>query len=169
MTPFEAFIDPLTDIVIAKNVCKTFDTFEALKPLFPVFLSYILSFTMILIYWNNHHHLFQSIDGVNGAVLLANGHLLFWLSLVPFVTGWMGENHFTSAPVFAFGFVLFFLIFFYSSLLFVFFRPLPALITFYAISLALLLLTPPPILPLFFPPYLLPHPHCLLTHPASYI
>ena len=108
----EAFSDGVLAIIITIMVLEIkvphdADTFEVLKPLFPVFLRYILTFTMILIYWNNQHHLFQSIGGVNGAVILENGHLLFWLSLVPFVTGWMDENHFTSAPVFAFGFVLF--------------------------------------------------------------
>ena len=77
-----------------------------LIPLMPVFLSYILSFAMLLIYWNNHHHLFQSAKHVNGKVLLANGHLLFWLSLMPFTTAWMGENHFAAIPVALFGGVL---------------------------------------------------------------
>ena len=108
----EAFSDGVLAVIITIMVLEIkvphdADTFEALKPLVPVFLSFVLSFIMILIYWNNHHHLFKSVDRVNGNVLLANGHLLFWLSLVPFVTGWMGENHFTSAPVFAFSVVLF--------------------------------------------------------------
>ena len=108
----EAFSDGVLAIIVTIMVLEIkvphdAPTFEDLKPLFPIFLSYILSFAMVLIYWNNHHHIFQSVEGVNGAVLLANGHLLFWLSLTPFVTGWTGENHFASAPVFAFGFVMF--------------------------------------------------------------
>jgi len=79
---------------------------EALVPVLPVFLTYILSFVMTAIYWNNHHHMFHAVKHVNGAVLWANLHLLFWLSLVPFVTGWMGENHFQTVPVFAYGVVL---------------------------------------------------------------
>ena len=71
---------------------------EALRPLVPVFLSYVLSFVFLGIYWNNHHHLLQAAERVNGAILWANLHLLFWLSLVPFATGWMGENHFAPLP-----------------------------------------------------------------------
>ena len=78
----------------------------ALRPLIPVLLSYVLSFVFIGIYWNNHHHLFQAAQQVNGAVLWANLHLLFWLSLTPFVTGWMGENDFASWPVALYGAVL---------------------------------------------------------------
>ena len=77
-----------------------------LRPLFPVFLSYVLSFIYLGIYWNNHHHLWQVTEGVDGAILWANLHLLFWLSLVPFVTGWMGENHFAAAPTALYGVVL---------------------------------------------------------------
>ena len=72
----------------------------------PIFLSYVLSFVYVGIYWNNHHHLFQSVKNVNGAILWANLHLLFWLSLFPFVTGWMGENHFATWPVALYGVVL---------------------------------------------------------------
>lgn len=72
-----------------------------------MFLSYVLSFVYIGIYWNNHHHLFQLVRYLNGGVLWANMHLLFWLSLVPFVTGWMGENHFADLPVAVYGVVLF--------------------------------------------------------------
>ena len=72
----------------------------------PVFLSYVLSFVYLGIYWNNHHHLLQAAQQVNGGVLWANLHLLFWLSLVPFVTGWMGENHFAPLPVALYGVVL---------------------------------------------------------------
>jgi uncharacterized membrane protein len=78
----------------------------SLKPVLPSLLSYILSFAMVIIYWNNHHHLFQLVKTVNGKVLLANAHLLFWLSLTPFTTAWMGENHFASIPVALFGIVL---------------------------------------------------------------
>ena len=77
-----------------------------LGPVLPVFLTYVLSFVYIGIYWSNHHHMFHAVHHVNGAVLWANLHLLFWLSLVPFVTGWMGENHFQATPVAAYGAVL---------------------------------------------------------------
>ena len=80
--------------------------FSALAELLPVFVSYVLSFTFIGIYWNNHHHLFHTVDRVTGGVLWANNHLLFWLSLVPFATGWMGENNFAQVPVIAYGVVL---------------------------------------------------------------
>ncbi len=79
---------------------------EALSPLIPVFLTYILSFIYLGIYWNNHHHLLQATDRINGGILWANTHLLFWLSLVPFTTGWMGENHFASLPTAVYGAVL---------------------------------------------------------------
>jgi uncharacterized membrane protein len=81
---------------------------EALRPLIPTFLSYVLSFIYLGIYWNNHHHLIQAVQHVNGRVLWANLHLLFWLSLVPFVTSWMGENYFASTPVALYGVVLVF-------------------------------------------------------------
>ena len=77
-----------------------------LRPLLPVFVTYVLSFIYLGIYWNNHHHMFQAVENVNGKVLWANLHLLFWLSLVPFVTGWMGENHFAPLPTAAYGAVL---------------------------------------------------------------
>lgn len=79
----------------------------SLKPVVPVFFAYLLSFVVLGIYWNNHHHMFQATDEVGGAVLWANLHLLFWLSLIPFVTAWMGENHFASLPTCAYGVVLF--------------------------------------------------------------
>ena len=79
---------------------------SALQPLFYVFLSYVLSFVYLGIYWNNHHHMLHATRRVTGAVLWANLHLLFWLSLVPFVTGWMGENHFAPAPTALYGVVL---------------------------------------------------------------
>jgi len=78
----------------------------SLLPLVPVFLSYVLSFVFLGIYWNNHHHLLQAAERVDGRVLWANLHLLFWLSLVPFVTGWMGENDFAAVPVALYGVVL---------------------------------------------------------------
>jgi uncharacterized membrane protein len=77
-----------------------------LSPLIPVFLSYVLSFLYIGIYWNNHHHLLQAVHRVNGRVLWADLHLLFWLSLLPFATGWVGENHFAALPVALYGLVL---------------------------------------------------------------
>lgn len=78
----------------------------ALRPLVPVFLSYILSFIFLGIYWSNHHHMLHAVQQVNGVVLWANLHLLFWLSLIPFATAWMGENHFARGPVALYGFVL---------------------------------------------------------------
>ena len=106
----EAFSDGVLAIIVTIMVLELKvphgGDWNILTPLFYKFLSYILSFTMVWIYWNNHHHLFQSVKKINGAVLLANGHLLFWLSLMPFATGWMGENHFAQAPVMLFGVVL---------------------------------------------------------------
>lgn len=80
--------------------------FAALRPLLPVFLSYILSFTFVGIYWNNHHHLLYATERVNGAIMWANMHLLFWLSLLPFATAWMGENRFRNAPTAVYGIVM---------------------------------------------------------------
>ncbi len=80
--------------------------FESLRPLFPVFITYILSFVYLGIYWNNHHHLLQATEQINGTILRANLHLLFWLSLIPFVTGWMGENHFAPLPTVIYGVIL---------------------------------------------------------------
>jgi uncharacterized membrane protein len=82
-------------------------SFEILKPLLPVFLTYLISFIYLGIYWNNHHHLFHVVKQVNGKILWANLNLLFWLSLFPFVTGWMGENHFENYPTALYGLVLF--------------------------------------------------------------
>src|SRR3954469_693618 len=82
-------------------------TWEALRPILPEFLTYVLSFVFLGIYWNNHHHMLHAAERINGAILWANLHLLFWLSLVPFVTGWMGENHLAAAPTAAYGMVLF--------------------------------------------------------------
>ncbi len=79
---------------------------QSLVPLIPILLSYALSFIFLGIYWNNHHHLLQAVKHVNGRVLWANLHLLFWLSLIPFVTGWVGENHFAAWPVACYGIVL---------------------------------------------------------------
>ncbi len=79
---------------------------ESLRPVLPVFLTYVLSFVYLGIYWNNHHHMLHATSRINGGVLWANLHLLFWLSLVPFVTGWMGENHFAPLPTAAYGGVL---------------------------------------------------------------
>src|SRR5207237_3203164 len=84
------------------------EDWAALRPLVPVFLTYVLSFVFLGIYWNNHHHMLQLTGRINGKILWANLHLLFWLSLVPFVTGWMGENSFGSLPTAAYGVVLLF-------------------------------------------------------------
>lgn len=78
----------------------------ALRPLLPVFLSYVLSFAYLAIYWNNHHHMLHAVQRINGGILWANLHLLFWLSLIPFVTGWMGENHLAALPTALYGAVL---------------------------------------------------------------
>lgn len=106
----EAFTDGVLAIIITIMVLEMKvphgGAFEDLKPLIPVFVSYILSFIYLAIYWNNHHHMMQTVKHVTGKVLWANLHLLFWLSLVPFVTGWMGENEFTSASVFLYGIIL---------------------------------------------------------------
>jgi uncharacterized membrane protein len=106
----EAFSDGVLAIIITIMVLEMKvphgDDLHSLKPVFPVFLSYILSFIYVGIYWNNHHHMIHAAEYVNGKVLWANTHLLFWLSLVPFVSGWMGENHFTTWPVALYGIVL---------------------------------------------------------------
>jgi uncharacterized membrane protein len=106
----EAFSDGVIAIIITIMVLELKIPHEAdlaaLRPLIPVFLSYVLSFIYLGIYWNNHHHLLQVVRQVNGSVLWANLHLLFWLSLIPFVTGWTGENHFAPAPVALYGIVL---------------------------------------------------------------
>ena len=106
----EAFSDGVLAIIITIMVLELKvpqgDDFAALRPLWPVVLSYVLSFVYVGIYWNNHHHLFHVTQQVNGIILWANLHLLFWLSLFPFVTGWMGENHFTPAPTALYGAVL---------------------------------------------------------------
>src|ERR1044071_7793092 len=106
----EAFSDGVIAIIITIMVLELRvplgANLPALRPLIPVFLSYVLSYTIIGIYWSNHHHLLQVVEHVNGRVLWANLHLLFWLSLTPFVTAWMGENHFAPSPVALYGVVL---------------------------------------------------------------
>ncbi|MGB7873010.1 MAG: TMEM175 family protein [Anaerolineales bacterium] len=108
----EAFSDGVLAIIITIMVLELTvphgNNLAALRPLIPIFLSYVLSFVFLGIYWNNHHHLFQAVEHVNGRVLWANLHLLFWLSLIPFVTGWMGENEFASLPVALYGTILLF-------------------------------------------------------------
>ena len=110
-TRLEAFSDGVIAIIITIMVLELkvphSPDFRALLPLWPVFMSYILSFVYVGIYWNNHHHLLHAVKEVSGGVLWANLHLLFWLSLIPFVTAWMGENHFETGPTAAYGFVLF--------------------------------------------------------------
>ena len=106
----EAFSDGVLAIIITIMVLELKvphgSDLAALQPLLPVFLSYVLSFIYLGIYWNNHHHLVKAAGKVSGAMMWANLHLLFWLSLFPFVTGWMGENHFTPAPTALYGAVL---------------------------------------------------------------
>ena len=106
----EAFSDGVIAILITIMVLELRvprgDDLGALRPLLPVFLTYVLSFVFLGIYWNNHHHMLHATDRVNGKILWANLHLLFWLSLVPFVTGWMGENHFASLPTAVYGAVM---------------------------------------------------------------
>ncbi len=106
----EAFSDGVLAIIITIMVLEMKvphgDELNTLLPLIPVFLSYVLSFVYLGIYWNNHHHMLHATQYVTGTILWANLHLLFWLSLLPFVTGWMGENHFASAPTALYGVVL---------------------------------------------------------------
>ena len=106
----EAFSDGVLAIIITIMVLELKvphgDTAAALQALLPVFLSYVLSFVYVGIYWNNHHHLLHAARRISGGVLWANLHWLFWLSLCPFVTGWMGENHFAPLPTALYGFVL---------------------------------------------------------------
>src|SRR3954464_8207523 len=107
----EAFSDGVIAIIITIMVLELRvphgDSLESLRPLVPVLLSYVLSFVNLGIYWNNHHHMLHVTDRVTGGILWANLHLLFWLSLVPFATGWMGENHFAAAPTALYGVPLF--------------------------------------------------------------
>jgi uncharacterized membrane protein len=106
----EAFSDGVLAIIITIMVLEMKvpegTDWHALRPLLPVFLSYLMSFVFLAIYWNNHHHLMHVVKHVDGRVLWANAHLLFWLSLTPFVTGWMGENELASLPVALYGTVL---------------------------------------------------------------
>jgi len=107
----EAFSDGVLAIIITIMVLEMKvphgDSLASLAPLIPVFVSYVLSFIYVGIYWSNHHHLIHAAGKVSGPALWANLHLLFWLSLVPFVTGWMGENHFRAVPVALYGVVMF--------------------------------------------------------------
>src|SRR5882724_8957651 len=106
----EAFSDGVIAIIITIMVLELKvphgDTLEALLPLIPLLLSYVLSFVYVGIYWNNHHHMLHACDEVTGGILWANLHLLFWLSLIPFATAWLGENHFSSGPAALYGAVL---------------------------------------------------------------
>jgi uncharacterized membrane protein len=106
----EAFSDGVIAIIITIMVLELRvphgADWAALRPLIPVFLAYVLSFIYIGIYWNNHHHMFHVTERITGGILWANLHLLFWLSLVPFATGWMGENHFAALPTAIYGVVL---------------------------------------------------------------
>ena len=106
----EAFSDGVMAIIITIMVLELKvphgDGPSDLLPLLPVFLSYVLSFIYVGIYWNNHHHLFHAVKNINGPILWANLHLLFWLSLMPFASGWMGENHFGQLPVLVYGMVM---------------------------------------------------------------
>jgi uncharacterized membrane protein len=109
-TRLEAFSDGVLAIIITILVLELkvphSETFAVLTPLLPAFLAYVLSFVYVGIYWNNHHHMLHAATRVGGGVLWANLHLLFWLSLLPFVTGWMGENHFAAMPTALYGCVL---------------------------------------------------------------
>jgi len=111
-TRLEAFSDGVFAVIITIMVLEMRaphgTDLAALRPLIPIFFSYVLSFIFLGIYWSNHHHMLQAVKHVNGPVLWANLHLLFWLSLIPFVTNWMGENHFAAWPVALYGAVLLF-------------------------------------------------------------
>jgi uncharacterized membrane protein len=106
----EAFSDGVLAIIITIMILEIKapedDSFESLQHLIPVFLSYVLSFVYIGIYWNNHHHMLQAAKKVNGSILWSNLFLLFWLSLIPFATSWIGEHHFSAVPMSVYGFVL---------------------------------------------------------------
>src|SRR5947207_2296022 len=109
-TRLEAFSDGVIAILITILVLELKipqgASWEAVRPLGPTFITYVLSFVFLGIYWTNHHHLLHATTRITGGVLWANLHLLFWLSLTPFVTGWMGENHFDSVPTALYGVVL---------------------------------------------------------------
>lgn len=106
----EAFSDGVIAIIITIMVLELKiphgSDWEAIRPLVPVFFTYVLSFVYLGIYWNNHHHMLYVTEHINGGILWANMHLLFWLSLIPFVTGWMGENHFAPLPTAVYGCVM---------------------------------------------------------------
>ncbi len=106
----EAFSDGVIAIIITIMVLEMHvphgDSIKELLPMLPVIISYVLSFVNVGIYWNNHHHMLYAAEKINGAILWGNLHLLFWLSLLPFATAWMGENHFAQWPVILYGFVL---------------------------------------------------------------
>src|SRR5690348_14186915 len=106
----EAFSDGVIAIIITVMVLELRvphgTDWQALRSVLPAFLTYVLSFIYIAIYWNNHHHMLHATDHINGKIMWANMHLLFWLSLIPFVTGWMGENHFARVPTAVYGMVL---------------------------------------------------------------
>jgi len=107
----EAFSDGVFAIIITIMVLELKvphgDDLQSLRPLLPSFISYVLSFVFLGIYWNNHHHMLQASQKVSGGILWANSHLLFWLSLIPFATNWMGEHEFSSWPVALYGMILF--------------------------------------------------------------
>jgi len=109
-TRLEAFSDGVLAIIITIMILEIRApheaTLEALQPLLPIFLSYVLSFIFIGIYWNNHHHMLQASKTISGAVMWANMHLLFWLSMIPFATSWIGEQHFAAVPMSLYGFIL---------------------------------------------------------------
>jgi uncharacterized membrane protein len=106
----EAFSDGVLAIIITIMILEIKapedPSFDSLKPLIPVFLSYVLSFVYIGIYWNNHHHMFQVVKKVSGSILWSNLFLLFWLSLIPFATSWIGSQHFAAVPMSVYGFIL---------------------------------------------------------------
>ena len=125
-TRLEAFSDGviailITIMILELKVPEGTDV-QALRPLVPTFLTYVLSFVLLGIYWNNHHHMLSATERVNGAVLWANLHLLFWLSLMPFVTRWMGEHHFGPLPTAVYGAVQFFSALAYTILQFAIIR-----------------------------------------------
>ena len=106
----EAFSDSVLAIIITIMILEikvpNSNSFESLKPLIPIILSYVLSFIYVAIYWNNHHHMIQVVKKVNGAILWRNMILLFWLSLIPFATSWIGQQHFAAVPMSIYGFIL---------------------------------------------------------------
>jgi uncharacterized membrane protein len=106
----EAFSDGVIAVIITIMVLEMKvphgEDLASMQPLIPVFVSYVLSYVYVGIYWNNHHHMLHAVRNVNGPILWANLHLLFWLSLIPLVTGWMGENHFAEVPVAVYGAIL---------------------------------------------------------------